>query len=198
VAQAILGLYGKSFPSLRSLISEKPLNIYNTASSGAFHKVLQGHPTYTCSEYFPGLKPGALKDGVQCQDIQNLTFEDNVFDIVITEDLLEHVPDYEKAFHEIFRVLKRGGSHVFTVPLNFGNHSVTRAVQEKGITRHLLPQAYHSDTIRPDILVFTDFGRDLFDRLETWGFTCNIALSSYRDLITNKITDSYVFTTVKI
>lgn len=42
-------------------------------------------------------------------DIEDMPFEDNQFDIVISNCVLNLVPDKQKAFSEIFRALKPGG-----------------------------------------------------------------------------------------
>lgn len=49
-------------------------------------------------------------------DIQKLPLKDESFDSVFCTQVLEHVPEPEKAMGEIFRVLKKGGYAVFTVP----------------------------------------------------------------------------------
>ncbi|MBC7864316.1 MAG: class I SAM-dependent methyltransferase [Bacteroidia bacterium] len=42
-------------------------------------------------------------------DAENLPFENNVFDVVIMDAVLEHIPDAAKAISEVSRVLKPGG-----------------------------------------------------------------------------------------
>jgi ubiquinone/menaquinone biosynthesis C-methylase UbiE len=42
-------------------------------------------------------------------DIEDMPFDDNKFDVVISNCVLNLVPDKTKAFNEIFRVLKSGG-----------------------------------------------------------------------------------------
>lgn len=42
-------------------------------------------------------------------DAESLKFEDESFDIVYSYDVLHHTPDTERAFTEVYRVLKRGG-----------------------------------------------------------------------------------------
>lgn len=42
-------------------------------------------------------------------DIENMPLEDNTADVIISNCVLNLVPDKTKAFHEIFRVLKPGG-----------------------------------------------------------------------------------------
>ena len=39
------------------------------------------------------------------------------FDLVLTSETLEHVPDLAAASREIRRVLVPGGRHIFTIPL---------------------------------------------------------------------------------
>ena len=43
-------------------------------------------------------------------DAENLPFDDNSFDIVYSWGVLHHTPDTRRAFEEVFRVLKPGGS----------------------------------------------------------------------------------------
>ncbi|MCX6334926.1 MAG: arsenite methyltransferase [Bacteroidia bacterium] len=47
-------------------------------------------------------------------DIEEMPFEKNVFDVVISNCVLNLVPDKSKAFAEIFRVLKPGGHFCFS------------------------------------------------------------------------------------
>jgi SAM-dependent methyltransferase len=75
----------------------------------AFYKVLYNLKSYKCSSYIPNVQPGTeIQEKVFCQDIENLTFADKNFDVVITEDVFEHIRNYEKAFEEVYRVLKKG------------------------------------------------------------------------------------------
>ena len=53
----------------------------------------------------------------------SLPFEDNFFDLVVLAWVLEHLDSPEKAFREIYRVLKPGGSVIFLTP-NTWNYNV--------------------------------------------------------------------------
>ncbi|MDP3941956.1 MAG: class I SAM-dependent methyltransferase [bacterium] len=55
--------------------------------------------------------------------VEDLPFEGNFFDLVVSEWVLEHLPDPEKAFREIYRVLKPGGRVIFLTP-NVWNYNV--------------------------------------------------------------------------
>ena len=52
-----------------------------------------------------------------CQDVTNLTFDKDSFDLVISSDVMEHVHDSWKGFEEVVRVLKPGGAYIFTIPV---------------------------------------------------------------------------------
>jgi 2-polyprenyl-3-methyl-5-hydroxy-6-metoxy-1,4-benzoquinol methylase len=45
--------------------------------------------------------------GFRCEDIESLSFGNESFDLVITQDVMEHVLNPALAFAEIGRILKR-------------------------------------------------------------------------------------------
>ena len=45
-------------------------------------------------------------------DVTELSFEDREFDVVLSFDVLHHIPDWGKALHEISRVLKPKGLYL--------------------------------------------------------------------------------------
>jgi ubiquinone/menaquinone biosynthesis C-methylase UbiE len=47
-------------------------------------------------------------------DMQNLPFEDDIFDFVISDQVIEHLENPKKAIEESYRVLKRGGIAIHT------------------------------------------------------------------------------------
>ena len=58
--------------------------------------------------------PGHYSFGVG--DALRLPFADSSFDKIICSEVLEHIPDYEKALEEITRLLKPGGTLAISVP----------------------------------------------------------------------------------
>jgi ubiquinone/menaquinone biosynthesis C-methylase UbiE len=62
------------------------------------------------------------KKGIKAylQDVQEpFPFPDNYFDVVVSEDVIEHLFFPEKTLYEIYRVLKPGGIFVGSVPNHF-------------------------------------------------------------------------------
>lgn len=51
-------------------------------------------------------------------DIKDMPFNNNSFDVLICNHVLEHIDDEEKATSEIYRVLKKGGWAILQVPLD--------------------------------------------------------------------------------
>ena len=52
-------------------------------------------------------------------DALKLPFPDDSFDVVIASEVLEHIPEDERAMAELTRIVRRGGSVVVTVPRYF-------------------------------------------------------------------------------
>jgi len=140
------------------------LDILELDPNSCLRPILSRARSYVRTYFRFGHAVGARRaDGSLMQDITSLTFDDASVDLIVSSDVLEHVPDLEAAFRESFRVLRPGGSHVFTVP--FEPSTVRRAVLEQGTVRHLVtPPEYHADPLDPGgILAFWHLGPDLQD-----------------------------------
>lgn len=124
------------------------------------------------SEYFADVRPGESRDGIRCEDVQCLSYRDASFDLVTHTEVFEHVPDDARAFAELARVLRRGGTMIFTVPLHGGERTVERARLAGGQIEHLCEPVYHNDPLRGGvgILAFRDYGSDILERLGAAGF----------------------------
>lgn len=95
-------------------------------------------------------------------DICNLPFENDSFDVILCNHVLEHIPKDTKAMKELFRVLKPGGWGIFQIPqdLNraktFEDHSITDKKERAKIFGQY-------DHVRI-------YGRDFFEKLRSIGF----------------------------
>lgn len=137
------------------------------------------------SEYIGNSIPFGTKnnDGIRNEDFTNLTFEKEEFDLVLSFDVFEHIYDYKKAFAEAFRVLKNGGSLLFTVPFDRNSEqNITRAkVKNDGSIEHLLAPEYHGDPMNSSegCLCYFHFGWEMLNDLKEVGFDEAYSLFCY-------------------
>ena len=95
-------------------------------------------------------------------DICDLPFDDNSFDVVFCNHVLEHISDDTKAMQELFRVLKKGGFGIFQIPQDisrektFEDNSITDRKERAKIFGQY-------DHVRV-------YGRDYFNKLRSIGF----------------------------
>lgn len=186
LANALLAQYAPHAQSLSELTSDFTFRSLQIAeinaigSTGSMHSVLAQLPNLAYSEYAGSESLGQTVDGVRNEDICQLSYESQSFDLVLTSDTLEHVPDAAQALRETFRILRPGGRHIFTVPTAaWRQESVTRAkLSLDGQLVHLAPPVYHGRgggpfrllPARSDFLAFTDFGADVLHLLQEAGF----------------------------
>jgi len=127
----------------------------------------------TGSEYLGHeYKSGDIVKGVRHEDVMNMSIEDSMIDLIISNDVLEHVPNVIAALHECFRILRRGGVMIATIPFwKELEHSLIRAVIGHDDVENILPAVFHGNPVSNEgSLVFTDFGWDLFDSFSEAGF----------------------------
>ena len=95
-------------------------------------------------------------------DICHLPFEDNSFDVILCNHVLEHIPDDRKALSELYRVMKPGGWGVFQVPQKIDLEQTFEdpAITDPDERRRIFGQYDHVRV----------YGRDYFDILRQAGF----------------------------
>jgi len=114
-------------------------------------------------------------------DIVNLPFNDNSFDVIFCNHVLEHIQDDTKAMKELFRVMKKGGMGVFQVPqdlnrdITFEDNSITDPKERAKIFGQY-------DHVRV-------YGRDYFDKLRSVGF--KVEEVNYYQKISSELSSRY-------
>lgn len=157
--------------------------IYATEQASAFFACLRSrHPKAIGSEFLGAQVAGGTLDerGLRHENVEALSFADASFDLVISQDVAEHVAEPMRAFRELARVLKPGGSLLLTVPFDERRPTTVRRAtrQADGKIVHHLDPVYHVDPLDPEgCLVFSDFGWDLLAMLSAAGFAaCRVAV----------------------
>lgn len=135
----------------------KPLKLLHFAPEQAFYKrfKVQQNLDYTTTDIESPL--ATVK-----ADICNLPFENDQYDVILCNHVLEHITDDRKAMQELYRVMKPGGWGIFQIPLDM-NRFIT--FQDDHITdpkeRAKIFGQY--DHVRV-------YGMDYFDKLRAVGF----------------------------
>ena len=142
------------------------LDIHESSPAGPVsERIARDCPKYVATHCFPGIKRGAVHEGFRCEDLEAMTFPDQSFDLVITQDVFEHVFDYRRGFREVMRTVRSGGAHVFTTPKYKGlTRSQDRAARKNGQVVHLFEPEYHGNPIDNNgSLVTVHYGDDICD-----------------------------------
>lgn len=178
-------------PSTLSLERHRLLWLYlkeHTTFFTAQHKVLHFAPEQAFYSRFRKLKNldytttdlnSPLAD-VKA-DICNLPFEDNSFDFILCNHVLEHIPDDQKAMKELYRILEPGGTAILQIPQDLNRE---KTFEDDSITdpkeRAKIFGQY--DHVRV-------YGRDFFDKLRKVGF--QVEEADLTSQITPALVDKY-------
>lgn len=95
-------------------------------------------------------------------DICDLPFEDNTYDTILCNHVLEHIPDDTKAMEELFRVLRPGGTGIFQIPQDLNRETTFEdaTITDKKERTRIFGQYDHVRI----------YGLDYFDKLRSVGF----------------------------
>ncbi|NLK94080.1 MAG: glycosyltransferase [Clostridiales bacterium] len=117
---------------------------------------------YVCGDLFPE----NAQVPSEKVDITNIQYNDETFDIIICNHVLEHVPDDKKAMSEFYRVLKKGGFAILQTPYS-----------------PVIEKSYEDFSLNTDELRLKHFGQedhvrifglDLFNKISEVGFNLDI------------------------
>jgi SAM-dependent methyltransferase len=136
---------------------KKPLKVLHMAPEQCFLSIFKkmSNLDYTTADlYSPIVDVKA--------DILDLPFEDDLFDVVFCNHVLEHIEDDARAMSELFRVMKPGGLGIFQIPQDI---HLERTYEDASITS---PEEKAKHFGQYDHVRI--YGKDYFDRLRKAGF----------------------------
>ena len=180
---ASFSLHGAPLHTIAELASSKPnLYIWNTETSSSLHHQLSKLPNYVASEFFSSARHSGemmAHNGqmVRHEDMQNTSFPDNSLDLILSTEVLEHVPFPYMAHKELFRILKPGGVHIFSAPFaeNTEDDIVKAILDPTGTINYIGEPQYHGDPLRAGgVLVYNIFGRSMMSKLCEIGYRVSV------------------------
>lgn len=118
------------------------------------------YPVDKCEEY--------TVDGERMRDYVDLTelpYEDDKFDYILCNHVLEHIPDEKRALSELKRVLKPEGVAFLSVPIDFER---ANTLENPAYNTYVLRLKYYGQCDHVRL-----YGRDFQKRLENAGFHVN-------------------------
>ncbi|MGE0567792.1 MAG: class I SAM-dependent methyltransferase [Bacteroidia bacterium] len=146
------------------------------APEQCFYKLFKAMPniTYTTGDYNSPIADVHF-------DLHNAPFEDNSFDVIFCNHVLEHVEDANQCMRELFRIMNKGGWGIFQVPLDT-TKEVT--LEDKSIVTEEDREKYYwqKDHVRL-------FGLDYKDRLAAAGF--DVTVDDFINQIPEKLQERY-------
>jgi len=138
-------------------VLSRPVSIIHVAPERCLQKVLRRS---RCIDYLSA-DLSSPRAELKC-DLTRVPIDDNRFDVILCNHVLEHIPDDRAAMRELLRVLKPNGWAMLQVPL-----AVSRAETEEDLTidgdEERLLRYGQRDHVRL-------YGRDYADRLASVGF----------------------------
>ncbi|MEM7053250.1 MAG: class I SAM-dependent methyltransferase [Pseudomonadota bacterium] len=157
--RAMVVFLQQNFPDLSNL------SVYEPASVEPVQRWLKKHSRhYMSSHYFSDVPFGRRVNGLRNESLESLTFPNARFDLIITQDVFEHIERPKLAFREVARVLRPGGSHVFTIPYYPDQLTEIRVQMIDGEPVSTFELEYHDNPVdEKGSLVFTRFGADLIE-----------------------------------
>ena len=114
-------------------------------------------------------------------DICDLPFEENSFDVILCNHVLEHIPNDTKAMQELFRVLRPNGWGIFQIPQDLTRETTFEddSITDKKERTRIFGQYDHVRV----------YGKDYFDKLKSVGF--EVEAVDYTSKLSREEVDKY-------
>ena len=150
----ILWLYLKNETNVFS----KKIKLLHFAPEAAFHGIFKKSNNISYDTIDLNSPLAKIK-----ADICNLPLEDNTYDFILCNHVLEHINDDIKAMSELYRVLKKGGIGIFQIPIDINRDKTYEdsSIKDPKERNKVFGQYDHVRI----------YGMDYYDRLRSVGFS---------------------------
>ena len=141
------------------------------AARGASAWLRKRCKSYTSSKFDPSRPLGETVEGIQNQNLEQLTLATESVDLLIHLDVMEHVNHPDLVMREAARVLRAGGACIFTTPTYKALQTSQRRAtyHDDGSIEHVHPAEYHgSEDEGRAVLVTWDYGYDFPELILRW------------------------------
>lgn len=139
-------------------IFTKKIRLLHFAPEPAFHKIFKNCNNISYDTIDLNSPLAEIK-----ADICNLPIENDTYDYILCNHVLEHIDDDIKAMSELYRVLKKGGVGIFQIPIDIKRK---KTFEDPSITE---PKERNRRFGQYDHVRI--YGMDYFDRLFSVGFS---------------------------
>jgi SAM-dependent methyltransferase len=154
----------------------KPHKMLHIAPEQCFYKLFraQKNLSYTTGDYNSPIADIHF-------DLHKAPFEDNSFDVIFCNHVLEHVEDSAVCMKELYRIMKPGGWGIFQVPLDT---TAQKTLEDKSIVTEEDREKHYwqKDHVRL-------FGLDYKDKLAAAGFS--VTVDDFVNTISEELQDRY-------
>jgi SAM-dependent methyltransferase len=171
--RAVLRVLERAYGSIEELRRQQVYLAEALTGFALWLKRQLGDERLICSEFLEGAEHDYAD--IPHEDLGQLSFSDASFDVVLCNELFEHLQDLDQAFHEVVRVLRPGGRLVATCPMAFGQqNAIVKAIHNPstGEDEVVGEAERHGDPVRPErgSLVYRIPGWDVLEQLKEAGF----------------------------
>lgn len=156
------------FLAMQTDLFKVPNRLLHFAPEGIFNAIFTG---FEGIDYFPvDIVPEDYSEmegsDIKKADITDIPFEDESFDVILANHVLEHIEDDHLAMSELYRVLRSGGWAVLQVPID-----TSRAVTLEDPSIVTDEDRLHYYGQKEHVRLY---GRDYAERLESVGFKVSV------------------------
>ena len=139
-------------------VFSKKIKLLHFAPEAAFHEIFKKSNNISYDTIDLNSPLAKIK-----ADICNLPIEDNTYDFILCNHVLEHINDDIKAMSELYRVLKKGGIGIFQIPIDINRDKTFEdsSIKDPKERNKVFGQYDHVRI----------YGMDYYDRLKSVGFS---------------------------